>query len=222
MITNKGKALWAAAIGNLNNGYTGTVTSATPTKLKAAGGPKWVAEQFTGQDVFAGGFVGTILSNNETELTVARWEKLPNHEHEAFNRAEEAPEAPAASAAYYIASGTTPAAWMAVSANAEEPKATNETLAGEIGVGKTESSKFGLVRKLAKFTYLGPGESNKYKVEVTFTAGTEDSVPVTLAKIGVFNAQNGGTMMFESLLTATAEIKSVGDSVTITDVVVGS
>src|SRR5208282_3083946 len=220
MITNGGKKLWASAIGNLNNGYTGTVKEIkTTTTLVAAGGPKWAEEQFVGQDVFAGGFVGTILSNTETVLTVARWEKLPSHEHEAFNRAEEAPEPPAGSSAFYIASGTTPAAWVAVSADKAAPEASNETLKGEIGVGKTESSKFGLVRKLAKFTYLGGKE---YKVEVTFTAGTEDAPPVSLAKIGVFNAQNGGTLMFESLLTAEAEIKAVGDSVTISDVVTGS
>ena len=219
MITNKGKVLWADAIGNLNNGYTGTVTSAEATKLKAAGGVKWVAEQFVGQDVFAGGVVGTILSNNETELTVARWEKLPNHEHEAFNRSEEG-EAPAASAAFYISSGHTPAAWVAVSANSTEPKPANTTLAGELGVGHVENSEYGLVRKLAEFKQIG--ETNQYEIKVTFTAKSKDSLPVTLAKIGIFNAQNGGIMMFESLLTATAEIKSEGDSVTISDVVTGS
>lgn len=214
MITNKGKVLWADAIGNLNNGYTGTVTSAEATKLKSAGGVKWAEGQFIGQDVFAGGFVGTILSNNETELTVARWEKLPNHEHEGNSRSEEAAEAPAASSVYYIASGTTPATWIGVSKNTAEPEPTSETLPEEI-----KTSEGGLVRALAKFTYLG---GNEYKIEATFKANAHDTVPVTLAKIGVFNAHNGGTLMFESLLTATAEIKSVGDSVTITDVVVGS
>src|SRR5208282_461603 len=142
MITNGGKKLWASAIGNLNNGYTGTVKEIkTTTTLVAAGGPKWVSEQFVGQDVFAGGVVGTILSNTETVLTVARWENLPSHANEAFNRAEEASEPPIASSAFYIASGTTPAAWVAISADVAEPKATNKTLKGEIGVGKTESSK---------------------------------------------------------------------------------
>lgn len=214
MITNKGKVLWADAIGNLNNGYTGTVKASAPTTLEANGGPKWVAEQFVGQDVFAGGFVGTILSNTETVLTVARWENLPDHEHESHGRSEEAAEPPAASSAFYIASGTTPAAWVAVTANSAEPKATNETLAGEI-----KTSEGGLIRALAEFTYLGGKE---YEVKVTFTANSHDTVPVTLAKIGIFNAQSGGIMLFESLLTATAEIKSVGDSVTITDIVTGS
>ena len=220
MITNKGKELWAAALGSLGNDFTGTVKATTTTTLEPAEPTevKWTAEQFVGQDVYSGTVVGTILSNTTEKLTVARWEKLPYAKHLTLNRSEEAAE-PIVSAAFSIASGRTPAAWIGISADTVEPKATNETLKGEIGIGKAKSSKFGLVRSLAKFTYIGGKE---YKVEVTFTAGTEDELPVTLAKIGVFNAQNNGVMMFESLLTATAEIKSEGDSRDHQDVVTGS
>jgi len=213
MITNKGKVLWANALGDLRNGYADTLKETTGTTLVPKANPKWSAEQFTGQDVYAGGFVGTVLSNTEKLLTVDRWSKLPSEEHPTWNRSEES-TAPVGGAAYYIVSGATPAAWVAVSANTAEPKATNETLAGEI-----KTAEGGLVRALSKFTYLG---TNKYKVEVTFTANVHDTVPVTLAKIGIFNASKEGVLMFESLLTATAEIKESGDSVTITDTVSGS
>ena len=218
MITEKGRKLWANAIGDLGNGYSDTVKEATSTTLVAQAATKWIAEQFVGQDVYSGAAVGTILKNTEKVLTVARWEKLPTSTEPLLNRSEKA-EPPIGSSAYSIVSGATPAAWVGITANSEEPKASNETLKSEIGTGKEKSSKFGLVRSLAAFKYLGGKE---YEVKVTFTAGTEDSVPVTLAKIGIFNAQNGGIMMFESLLTATAEIKESGDAVTITDVVVGS
>jgi hypothetical protein len=215
MITNKGKELWANAIGNLGDGFTGTVKASSSTTLEPAGGPTWAAEQFRGQDVYSGSVVGTVISNTTTVLTVARWENLPNAANPSHNRSEEAAEPPIVSSAFSIASGTTPAAWVAVSANATEPKPENETLTGEI-----KTTEGGLGRSLAKFTYLGGKE---YKVEVTFKANTHDSgLPVTLAKIGVFNAHNGGIMMFESLLTATAEIKESGDAVTISDVVTGS
>jgi hypothetical protein len=214
MITNKGKVLWAGAIGDLGNGFTGTVKARTGTTLEPAGAPTWTEAQFVGQDVYSGSVVGTVVSNTPTVLTVARWENLPNAANPLHNRSEEAAEPPIVSSAFSIASGTTPAAWVAVSANATEPKPENETLTGEI-----KTSLGGLVRALAKFTYLGGKE---YKVEVTFTANTHDVTPVTLAKIGIFNAHNGGIMMFESLLTATAEIKESGDSVQITDVVTGS
>jgi hypothetical protein len=122
-------------------------------------------------------------------------------------------------AAFSIASGATPAAWIAVSADTEAVKASNTTLKGELGSPKEEEANYGLVRKLAVFKYIG---TNEYEIKVTFTAKAKDTVPVTLAKIGIFNAQNGGVMMFESLLTATAAIAASGDAVTITDVVSGS
>jgi hypothetical protein len=215
MITNKGKVLWANAIGDLGNGFTGTVKASGPTTLEAAGAPKWVAEQFVGQDVYSGSVVGTVLSNTETVLTVARWENLPTAASPSHSRKEEAAEPPIVSSAFSIASGTTPAAWIAVTANSAEPKPENETLTGEI-----KTSEGGLIRGLATFKYIGGKE---YEVKVTFTANSHDTgLPVTLAKIGIFNAHNGGIMMFESLLTATAEIKEVGDSVTITDIITGS
>lgn len=213
MITNKGKVLWANAIGDLGNGFTGTVKASSSTTLEAASGPKWVAEQFVGQDVYSGAVVGTVLSNTETVLTVARWEKLPTAAKPADNRSIEG-EPPTASAAFSVASGTTPAAWVAVSADTAEPKPENETLKSEI-----KTAEGGLIRALATFKYLGGKE---YEVKVTFTANVHDGTPITLAKIGIFNAHNGGIMMFESLLTATAEIKESGDAVTITDIVTGS
>ena len=214
MITNKGKVLWAGALGDLNNGYADTLKETTSTALIPAANPKWTVNAFTGQDVYAGGFVGTILSNTEKELTVDRWSNLPSEEHPTHNRGEAAGSSPANGSAYYIVSGATPAAWVAVSADTAEPKPENETLKGEI-----KTSEGGLIRALGKFTYLG---ANKYKVEVTFTANAHDVVPVTLAKIGIFNASKEGVLMFESLLTATAEVKESGDSVTISDTVSGS
>lgn len=214
MITNKGKVLWANAIGDLGNGFTGTVKASTSTTLESAGAPKWSAEQFVGQDVYSGTVVGTVVSNTENTLTVARWENLPSAANPSHSRKEEASEPPAVSAAYSIVSGATPAAWIAVSADTAEPKPENESLKGEI---KTEEG--GLIRALATFHYIGGKE---YEVKVTFTANVHDSTPVTLAKIGIFNAHNGGILMFESLLTATAEIKESGDAVTITDVITGS
>lgn len=221
MITNKGKVLWAKAIGNLLPGagdtgrsFTGTIKKSTATTLEPAGAPVWKAEEFVGQSVYAGVVAGTVISNTTEVLTVARWESLPNHENEALNRGGATAEPPIESAAFSIASGQTPAAWVAVTANSAEPKATNEMLAGEI-----KTAEGGLLRALAQFHYIG---TNEYEVKVTFTANVKDTVPVTLAKIGIFNAHNGGILMFESLLTATAEIKASGDSVQITDVVTGS
>ena|ERR1035441_4068972 len=218
MITEKGRILWAVAIGNLLNGYSDTVKEANATTLTGQAATKWTAEQFKGQDVYSGSVVGTILSNTEKVLTVARWEKLPTSASPLLNRTEKG-EPPIGSSAYSIVSGASPAAWVGISEDEAPPEAKNENLKGEIGTGKEKNSEFGLVRSLAVFKYLGGKE---YEVKVTFTAKEKDATPVTLKKIGIFNAQNGGVMMFESKLTSNAEIKESSDAVTITDVVQGS
>ncbi len=217
MITNKGRILWANAEANLRNGWTGTLKEATATTLTVASTP-WTAEQFVGQDVYTGESVGTILSNTSSVLTVARWERLPSTAHPTYNRSEVGAE-PVASAAYSIVSGATPAAWMAVTKNSEAPKETSESLPEEVNKGQAETSEYGLVRKLCTFTYLGGKE---YKVEAEFTAKKKDPTPIVLAKIGIFNAQHNGVLLFESLLSATAEIKEEGDAITISDTVTGS
>jgi len=215
MITNGGRKLWAEAIGDLSgSGFTGTVKASSSTTLEPEGAPTWTAAQFVGQDVYSGSVAGTVISNTTTVLTVARWEKLATAAEPKLNRSEEASAPPVVSSAFSIASGNVPAAWIGITANTEEPKEASETLTGEL-----KASGGGLVRTLATFKYLGGKE---YEVKATFTSNVKDILPVTLAKIGIFNAHNGGIMMFESKLTATAEIKEVGDSVQITDVVTGS
>jgi len=208
MITKAGKGLWANALGDANNGFTGTTASATSSTLKASAAPGWTVNVFTGQDVYVGSVVGTILSNTAEVLTVARWE-TPGKRGEKV-----AAETPEGTPPFSIASGATPATWMAISADTAEPKAADTTLKSEI-----KTSEGGLLRALSTFTYLG---ENKYKVEATFKSNSHDELPVTIAKIGIFNAAKEGIMLFESLLTSTAEIKVEGDQVSITDMVTGS
>ncbi len=214
MITNKGKVLWANAIGDLRNGFTGTVNTVSSTTLKALGAVEWSANQFVGQDVYSGAVVGTVLSNTGTTLTVARWEKLPAAGELANNRAEEGGE-PALGAAFSIVSGATPAAWVALSKSNAEPKAGDETLAEELPSG-TEK---GLGRGLAVFNYIG---GKLYEVKLTFTAQAKDELKVPIYKIGIFNAQREGVLMFETLLESSFELTTVGDQVVVTDVVTGS
>jgi len=213
MITEKGRILWSNAIGDATNGAIGTVEAKSATTLTAEGAPGWTVNAFAGQDVYVNAVVGTILSNTAKILTVARWEN-PGPTRGGAVGAE-----PIEGASFTIASGATPAAWVGISPDAAAPKEANTTLAGEIGTGHEEGLKYGLVRKLAVFKYIGAKE---YEVKATFEAKEKDTVPVTLKKIGVFNAQNGGIMMFTSELTATAEIKELGDSVVISDIVTGS
>lgn len=102
--------------------------------------------------------------------------------------------------------------YIAVSANATAPSAANTTLPGEITTGGG-----GLVRAQATFAHTNG--TNTSTLTKTFTANGSDSLPVTIAKIGVFNASSSGTLGYETLLNATATLTISGDNVAITETV---
>lgn len=102
--------------------------------------------------------------------------------------------------------------YIAVTANASAAVATDTTLTAEIA-----TAGGGLLR--AQATYAHTGGTNTTTLTKTFTANGSDSLPVTLAKIGVFNASTSGTMTFETLLNATATLTTSGDNVAITETI---
>ena len=110
--------------------------------------------------------------------------------------------------------GAQPAAanYMALSADDTAPSASSTVLDGEI---TTEGG--GLVR--AQATYAHTGGQSTATLTKTFTANSSDSLPVVIAKIGIFNASTSGTLTNETLLDATASLAAEGDQVTITDTI---
>lgn len=102
--------------------------------------------------------------------------------------------------------------YIALTANSGSPAAGDTTLTGEIATGGG-----GLIR--AQATYAHTGGTATYTLTKTFTANGSDSLPVTVAKIGVFNASSGGSMPWTSLLSATATLSAVGDALTITETI---
>jgi len=106
--------------------------------------------------------------------------------------------------------------YMAVSANATAPSTASTTLPGEITTGGG-----GLVR--AQGTYAHTGGQATATLSKTFTANGSDSLPVTLAKVGILNATpTGGTLVHETLLNTTSTLTISGDSTTITETVTAS
>lgn len=110
------------------------------------------------------------------------------------------------------AGGTATAAYLALTANSTAPAATDTTLAGEI-----TTAGGGLVRALA--TYAHTNGTSTYTLTKAFTANGSDSLPVTIAKVGVFTASSGGTLVFETALSPTATLSVSGDSLTITQTI---
>lgn len=97
-----------------------------------------------------------------------------------------------------------PAVFIALTANSTAPAAASTTLTGEL-VG-------GLARGSA--VYAHTNGTATYTLTKTFTSDQT----VIVAKIGVFNAATGGTLVFETSLNATASLVS-GDQLQITETV---
>jgi hypothetical protein len=110
------------------------------------------------------------------------------------------------------AGGTATAAYIALTANSTTPAAGNTTLTGEIA-----TAGGGLIRALG--TYAHTAGTSTYTISKTFTTNGSDSLPVTIAKAGLFTASSSGTMAFETLLSATATLSASGDTLTITQTV---
>lgn len=104
--------------------------------------------------------------------------------------------------------------YMALSANTAAESAANTTLPGEI-----TTASGGLIR--AQATYAHTAGTNTSTLTKTFTANGSDSLPVTIAKIGVLNAPSVGTLGYEKLLTSTATLTAVGDNIAVTDTITG-
>lgn len=99
------------------------------------------------------------------------------------------------------ASGT----YIGLTADTATPLSGDTTLTGEVTSGT-------LAR--AQAIYAHTNGTASYTLTKTFTSDQS----VVIAKIGVFNASSGGTMVFESLLNATATLVS-GDQLQITETV---
>lgn len=95
--------------------------------------------------------------------------------------------------------------FIGLTANSTAPAAGSTTLTGEIASGTLNR---------AQATYAHTNGTNTYTLTRTFTSDQS----VTIAKIGVFNAATGGTLVFETLLNATATLVS-GDQLQITETV---
>lgn len=114
-------------------------------------------------------------------------------------------------AAQIHGTSTQPAAfnYVAVTADTGRPSSGDTTLASEITTGGG-----GLIRK--QFAYAHTNGTSTATLTGTFTANGSDSLPVTVAKYGVFNASSSGTLGFEDLLSATATFAASGDAMTLT------
>lgn len=203
--TNLGQDWQARALAALNNSVTGAgATSITATTLSltgldgSAGTSLW-----NGQLLVMSGVWGVITSNtaaNPTVVTIDRWYT---------------PASPSGAAAttpttgvWVILPGMAPAIYMGITTDAAAASASDTTLA-------SEETTNGLGR--AYCTYAHTASAATYTLTKAFTYTGSSSK--TLHKAGIFVAAVGGTMPFETVLSADAIVATSGDQVTVTETV---
>lgn len=213
LLVNTGRDQWAKMQGGFVVGYAGTATATSATSLTATGTP-WSVNAYVGCVVISlasGGIYGIVQSNTTSVLTVDRW-------YDPTNPGGAAATTPGATTLFAILSGAPPAWFVGLTANNSAAAAGDTTLTGEI-----VTAGGGLVRKIAPFAHTAG--TNTYTLTPVYTANGSDSLPVTVAKIGVFSSMVVAStiaMMFETLLSATATLSASGDTLTVTETVTGS
>jgi hypothetical protein len=202
---NSGNDMQARQMGGALVGLASTTTSAPTVTTVTDSGQAWTTDQWKGQRVIMGSNVWmNITSNTASVLTGDRWY---------------APATPGGAAAttpstgaYMIIDGAGPAWFMGLTANSAAAAATDTTLTGEI-----VTAGGGLIRKICPYAHTASAAS--YTLTPVFTANGSDTLPVTAAKIGVFNSLTGALMLFETLLSATVTFAASGDNATVTETV---
>lgn len=112
----------------------------------------------------------------------------------------------------HFTTSTQPAAfnYIGLTATATAPSASDTSLTGQI-----TTSGGGLIA--AQATYAHTTGTNSATLTKTFTANGSDSLPVTIAQVGVRNASGtGGTLGTRTLLSSTATLSASGDALTVT------
>lgn len=226
-LANLGRDSVARSVGGDTTGATGTGANVTYTATAmtdtgaaftaSSGGPPENGG-LVGHVIVSGSVYGVVLRNTATVVTVDFW-------HSA-TAPETVGTTPSANATYIIVPGGFPHYWMGISVATRAYAAADNFLSND---GSTISELWfsggGLRRQLAAWSHTNGTAT--YQVAKTFTANGSDTLPQTIAKVGLF--QHGvtaaptttttGVMLFNTLLSATAVLSAVGDSVAITDTV---
>lgn len=124
------------------------------------------------------------------------------------------------------------ATWMGLSVATRSPVTTDNFLTDDgSAISEVWASGGGLNRQLVTFAHTdvtaGGTTTTTYTLTGTFTANGSDSLPVTVAKIGVFSTgmyaspttANSGVCLFNTNLSSTATLTASGDALTVTETV---
>lgn len=210
--TNGGRDLQAVMMGGGTNlGVTGTSTAMSATSMTDSGASfPTTTDTLAYRIVVAGTVYANIVSNTGTVLTLDRWinPATPGGANGST---------PSATTAYVILPAVSPCFFIGLSANAS-PASSDTALTSEI-----VTSGGGLIRKISPYAHTA--SATTYTLTPVFTANGSDSLPVTVASIGVFQNRAStptsavGQPLFTTSLSSTATLSASGDQITCTEVV---
>lgn len=185
--------------------YSGTATTAPTATTFTTDGVNIPTNSVVGLAICIASRFAIIQSNTSAAssvLTVDRWydaAALP------ANAGVAAASTPAAGA-WQILPGNAPGAYMALTATATAAVDGDTALTGEI-----TTAGGGLIRALPTYAHTAAGTTTT--LTKTFTANGSDTLPVTVAQIGIFQGvvAAASRMIFRTLLNATMTFSLSGD-----------
>jgi hypothetical protein len=227
-LSNNGRDLVARGVGGDTVGFSGATTSAPTATTATDTGAAFPASSGTpaigglvGHVVVMGNNVyGVVLSNSGTVLTVDHWHSPTNPETVATTPG---------SGGYIVLPGGFPAFWMGISVATRAFNAADQVLSNDgTAISELWFSGGGLRRQMAAWAHTNGTAT--YTVAKTYTANGSDTLPQTIAKVGLFQhgvtaaptTTTSGMMLFNTNLASTATLSAVGDNVAITDTVTAS
>lgn len=199
--------------GGSNAGTTATAPTATTFTTDAK---NFTANSLVGQMIVTTsganrfGIVQSNTAATNSVLTIDRWYDPASVPANPGVAAASTPTA----GAWVLVPGNAPGAYMALTATATAAVDGDTVLTGEI-----TTASGGLIRSLATYAHTAAGTTTT--LTNTFTANGSDTLPVTVAQIGVFQGVVVAAcrMIFRSVLNATATLTISGDQVQVTDTV---
>lgn len=230
-LSNNGRDYVATAVGDptsltstaTGSGATSITVSGAPFTASSGGPPATPGTGHVGHIVYSGttttvNTYGVILSSSTTVLTVDQWHTP--------NAPETAATTPATTAPLLVGPGAAPSFYMGISVATRAFNAADAVLSND---GSTVSELWfsggGLRRRAAAYAHTSGTAT--YTVQFTFTANGSDTLPQTIAKIGIFanyvnatvTTSNSGILLFNTNLSSTATLAAVNDNVQVTDTV---
>lgn len=190
--------------------YSGTATTAPTATTFTTDSVNIPANSVVGYAICTASRFGIIQSNTSAASSVLTIDRWYNANALPANVGTAAASTPAAGA-WQILPGNVPGAYMGLTANSSAAADGNTTLTGEI-----TTAGGGLIRQLATYAHTAAGTTTT--LTKTFTANGSDTLPVTVAKIGIFQGVvvAASRMIFETLLNATASFSLASDQAQIT------